>query len=56
MDEITLIKFASEALAAEMGIEDPKILEGIVKIREVVAGTLLMKEESNEVDSFILIK
>lgn len=48
VDEESLIKYATEALATEMGLDDPSLLEGLVRIRDVPAGTYLMKEESNE--------
>lgn len=48
-DEETLIEMATEAFVKELGLDDDKILKGAVGIREVAAGTYLMKEESNKV-------
>lgn len=48
-DEETLIAIATEAFVKELGLESESILKGKVAIREVAAGTYLMKEESNKV-------
>lgn len=48
-DEETLIEIATEAFVKELGLDDDSILNGKVGIREVAAGTYLMKEESNKV-------
>lgn len=48
-DEETLIEIATEAFIKELGLNDDSILKGAVVIREVPAGTYLMKEESNKV-------
>lgn len=50
-DEETLIEIATEAFVKELGLDDGSILKGAVVIREVAAGTYLMKEESNKVSS-----
>lgn len=48
--EETLIQIATEAFVKELGLEDdPVLLAGKVEIREVPAGTYLMKEESHKV-------
>lgn len=48
-DEATLIAMATEAFVRELGLEDDSILRGgKVEIREVPAGTYLMKEESHK--------
>lgn len=48
-DEETLIDIATEAFVRELGLGDSSVLKGKVMIREVAAGTYLMKEESNKV-------
>jgi hypothetical protein len=50
VDEETLIKIATETFVKELGLEDDTVLRGgKVEIREVPAGTYLMKEESHKV-------
>lgn len=50
IDEQTLIQMATETFVKELGLEDDTILRGgKVEIREVPAGTYLMKEESHKV-------
>ena len=50
IDDETLIQIATEAFVKELGLEDDTILKGgKVEIREVLAGTYLMKEESHKV-------
>lgn len=50
LDEETLIQMATETFVKELGLEDdPVLLDGKVEIREVPAGTYLMKEESHKV-------
>lgn len=44
-----LIEIATEAFVKELGLDDLNILKGKVEIREVSAGTYLMKEDSNKV-------
>ncbi|CAH1994196.1 unnamed protein product [Acanthoscelides obtectus] len=48
IEEDDLIELATEAFAKELGLEDISILEDRVEIREVSAGTYLMKEDSNK--------
>lgn len=48
-DEDMLIEIATQAFIKELGLADDSILKGAVLIREVAAGTYLMKEESNKV-------
>ncbi|XP_043274976.1 neuropathy target esterase sws isoform X1 [Venturia canescens] len=49
MDESQLIQIATEAFVRELGLEDDSVLrDGKVQIREVPAGTYLMKEESHK--------
>ncbi|CAH1099649.1 unnamed protein product [Psylliodes chrysocephalus] len=43
-----LIEIATEAFVKELGLDDLNILKGKVEIREVSAGTYLMKEDSNK--------
>ncbi|XP_017765183.1 PREDICTED: neuropathy target esterase sws isoform X1 [Eufriesea mexicana] len=49
LDETHLVQIATEAFVRELGLEDDSILkDGKVQIREVPAGTYLMKEESHK--------
>ncbi|KAJ9601496.1 hypothetical protein L9F63_000335, partial [Diploptera punctata] len=49
IDEETLIQIATDAFVRELGLENDTILRGgKVEIREVPAGTYLMKEESHK--------
>ncbi|XP_053987250.1 neuropathy target esterase sws isoform X1 [Hylaeus volcanicus] len=49
LDESHLVQIATEAFVRELGLEDESILkDGKVQIREVPAGTYLMKEESHK--------
>ncbi|KAJ8931428.1 hypothetical protein NQ314_015667 [Rhamnusium bicolor] len=48
VDEEDLIEIATEAFVRELGLEDASVLQGKVEIREVSAGTYLMKEDSNK--------
>ncbi|XP_046669459.1 neuropathy target esterase sws isoform X2 [Homalodisca vitripennis] len=48
-DEETLIRIATEAFVRELGLEDDTLLQGgKIEIREVPAGTYLMKEDSHK--------
>lgn len=50
VDEAHLVQIATEAFVRELGLEDDAVLkDGKVQIREVPAGTYLMKEESHKV-------
>lgn len=49
IDEDDLIELATEAFVRELGLGDSTFLQGKVEIREVSAGTYLMKEDSNKV-------
>lgn len=50
MDEAQVVQIATEAFVKELGLEDDTLLkDGKVQIREVPAGTYLMKEESHKV-------
>lgn len=49
VDEEDLIEIATEAFVKELGLDDSMSLKGKVEIREVSAGTYLMKEDSNKV-------
>lgn len=49
IDEDDLIEIATDAFIRELGLEDSTYLQGKVEIREVSAGTYLMKEDSNKV-------
>ncbi|XP_025833574.1 neuropathy target esterase sws [Agrilus planipennis] len=43
-----LVKVATEAFVRELGLDDDSVLQGKVEVREVAAGTYLMKEDSNK--------
>lgn len=49
LDEDQLIEIATEAFVRELQLDDAALIKGKVNIREVPAGTYLMKEESNKV-------
>lgn len=50
-DESVLIAQATEAFVRELGLGDASLIsDGKVEIREVPAGTYLMKEESHKVN------
>lgn len=50
MDETQIVQIATDAFVKELGLEDDSLLkEGKIQIREVPAGTYLMKEESHKV-------
>lgn len=51
VDEEDLIEIATDAFIKELGLADSTFLQGKVEIREVSAGTYLMKEDSNKVGS-----
>ncbi|KAJ8914982.1 hypothetical protein NQ315_002506, partial [Exocentrus adspersus] len=48
VDEGDLIEIATKAFIRELGLDDHVSLKGKVEIREVSAGTYLMKEDSNK--------
>lgn len=49
IDEAHLVQMATEAFVRELGLEDDTVLrDGRIQIREVPAGTYLMKEESHK--------
>lgn len=49
MDEKALSQLATEAFVRELALENDSMLQGKIQMREVPAGTYLMKEESNKV-------
>jgi len=52
VDEETLRQIATETFVKELGLEDDTVLrDGKVEIREVPAGTYLMKEDSHKVST-----
>lgn len=55
LDEAQLVQIASDAFVRELGIEDETVLKDKVQIREVPAGTYLMKEESHKVCYFAFV-
>ncbi|KAG7303886.1 hypothetical protein JYU34_010791 [Plutella xylostella] len=48
LDEQALIQIATEAFIKELGLEDDKLLKGVVQVRDLPAGTYIMKEESHK--------
>lgn len=55
VDEDTLIEIAIEAFVKELGLDDDIMLKGKLEIREVAAGTYLMKEDSNKVNTLLCL-
>lgn len=49
MDDDSLCQLATEAFVRELGLDNDFIIQGKLQIREIPAGTYLMKEESNKV-------
>ncbi|XP_074028941.1 patatin like phospholipase domain containing sws isoform X3 [Leptinotarsa decemlineata] len=47
-DDEELIRIATDAFVRDLGLDDETIIEGKVEIREVPAGTYIMKEDSNK--------
>ncbi|XP_026324143.1 neuropathy target esterase sws isoform X1 [Hyposmocoma kahamanoa] len=48
MDEQALIQIATEAFVKELGLENDTLLQGNVQVRDLPAGTYIMKEESHK--------
>ncbi|XP_045456338.1 neuropathy target esterase sws [Melitaea cinxia] len=48
LDEQALIQIATEAFVKELGLDDDQILKGNVQVRDLPAGTYIMKEESHK--------
>ncbi|XP_052737339.1 neuropathy target esterase sws isoform X9 [Bicyclus anynana] len=48
MDEQALIQIATEAFVKELGLDNDQILKGNVQVRDLPAGTYIMKEESHK--------
>ncbi|XP_047367167.1 neuropathy target esterase sws isoform X5 [Vespa velutina] len=49
LDEAQLVQIATEAFVKELGLEDDNVLkDGKIQLKEVPAGTYLMKEESHK--------
>ncbi|XP_045509530.1 neuropathy target esterase sws isoform X5 [Colias croceus] len=48
LDEQALIAIATEAFVKELGLEDDTLLKGNVQVRDLPAGTYIMKEESHK--------
>nr|XP_050863714.1 neuropathy target esterase sws isoform X3 [Vespula vulgaris] len=49
LDEAQLVQIATEAFVKELGLEDDTVLkDGKIQLKEVPAGTYLMKEESHK--------
>lgn len=55
LDEAQLVQIATDAFVRELGIEDETVLKDKVQIKEVPAGTYLMKEESHKVCHFVFV-
>ncbi|XP_045523627.1 neuropathy target esterase sws isoform X1 [Pieris brassicae] len=48
LDEQALIQIATEAFIKELGLENDQLLTGCVQVRDLPAGTYIMKEESHK--------
>ncbi|XP_034841249.1 neuropathy target esterase sws isoform X10 [Maniola hyperantus] len=48
LDEQALIQIATDAFVKELGLENDEILKGTVQVRDLPAGTYIMKEESHK--------
>ncbi|CAK1548092.1 unnamed protein product [Leptosia nina] len=48
LDEQALIQIATEAFIKELGLENDQLLQGCVQVRDLPAGTYIMKEESHK--------
>ncbi|XP_045760775.1 neuropathy target esterase sws isoform X3 [Maniola jurtina] len=48
LDEQALVQIATEAFVKELGLENDEILKGNVQVRDLPAGTYIMKEESHK--------
>ncbi|KAI8429479.1 hypothetical protein MSG28_000115 [Choristoneura fumiferana] len=48
LDEQALIQIATEAFMKELGLENDQLLQGTVQVRDLPAGTYIMKEESHK--------
>ncbi|CAB3221639.1 unnamed protein product [Arctia plantaginis] len=48
LDEQALIQIATEAFVKELGLESDSVLRGNVQVRDLPAGTYIMKEESHK--------
>ncbi|XP_013167053.1 PREDICTED: neuropathy target esterase sws isoform X2 [Papilio xuthus] len=48
LDEQALIQIATEAFVKELGLESDNLLRGNVQVRDLPAGTYIMKEESHK--------
>ncbi|XP_072935292.1 neuropathy target esterase sws [Epargyreus clarus] len=48
LDEQALIQIATEAFVKELGLESEQVLRGNVQVRDLPAGTYIMKEESHK--------
>ncbi|CAG9818201.1 unnamed protein product [Phaedon cochleariae] len=55
IDEEDLIEIATEAFVIELGLENGDALKGKVEIKEVSAGTYLMKEDSNKDSALVYV-
>ncbi|XP_041974640.1 neuropathy target esterase sws isoform X3 [Aricia agestis] len=48
LDEISLQKIATEAFVKELGLENDSLIKDSVQVRDLPAGTYIMKEESHK--------
>ncbi|XP_022823969.1 neuropathy target esterase sws isoform X6 [Spodoptera litura] len=48
LDEQTLIQIATDAFVKELGLDSDAVLRGNVQVRDLPAGTYIMKEESHK--------
>ncbi|CAK1599380.1 unnamed protein product [Parnassius mnemosyne] len=55
LDEQALIQIATEAFVKELGLENDDLLRGNVQVRDLPAGTYIMKEESHKDVSLVYL-
>ncbi|XP_053601148.1 neuropathy target esterase sws isoform X3 [Plodia interpunctella] len=55
LDEQALIQIATEAFVKELGLESDSVLRGHVQVRDLPAGTYIMKEESHKDVSLVYL-
>ncbi|CAG5035345.1 unnamed protein product [Parnassius apollo] len=55
LDEQALIQIATEAFVKELGLESDDLLRGNVQVRDLPAGTYIMKEESHKDVSLVYL-
>lgn len=50
-----LMQIASEAFVKELGLENDNLVRGNVQVRDLPAGTYIMKEESHKVNYYMIL-